>query len=205
MRTRWTPRPVAPAFPPYTIKVIRPDRGRRPIKVGILGLTNPGIAIWDKANVEGKMTFDGLVEQAKRWVPWLRPRVDVLLVAAHSGADTSSSYGDALPYPENASTLVAQQVPGIDAILVGHAHLEIPQRIVTNTATNKPVVLSEPLKWGERLTVFDVDLNWDHRHGWQVQTVALPGPELQHRRRGPARRPGDPGGPRGDAGPTSTR
>ncbi len=160
------------AFPPYTIKVIRPDRGRRPIKVGILGLTNPGIAIWDKANVEGKMTFDGLVEQAKRWVPWLRPRVDVLLVAAHSGADTSSSYGDALPYPENASTLVAQQVPGIDAILVGHAHLEVPQRIVTNTATNKPVVLSEPLKWGERLTVFDVDLNWDHRHGWQVQSVS---------------------------------
>ena len=160
------------AFPPYTIKVIRPGRGRRPIKVGILGLTNPGIAIWDKANVEGRMTFDGLVEQAKHWVPWLRPRVDVLLVAAHSGADTSSSYGDALPYPENASTLVAEQVPGIDAILVGHAHVEIPQRIVTNTATNKPVVLSEPLKWGERLSIFDVDLNWDHRHGWQVQNVA---------------------------------
>jgi 2',3'-cyclic-nucleotide 2'-phosphodiesterase/3'-nucleotidase len=161
-----------PAFPPFAIKVVRPPHGARPIKVGILGLTNPGIAIWDKANVEGKMRFDGLVEQAERWVPWLRPRVDVLLVAAHSGADTSSSYGDALPYPENASTLVAQQVPGIDAILVGHAHLEIPQRIVTNTATNKPVVLSEPLKWGERLSVFDIDLNYDHRHGWQVQTVA---------------------------------
>ena len=40
-------------------------RGGRPIKVGILGLTNPGIAIWDKANVEGKMRFPGLVEQAK--------------------------------------------------------------------------------------------------------------------------------------------
>ena len=36
-----------------------------PLRVGILGLTNPGVAIWDKANVEGKMKFPGLVEQAK--------------------------------------------------------------------------------------------------------------------------------------------
>ena len=57
---------------------------------------------------------------------------DVVVIAAHSGADTSSSYGDALPYPENASTLVAQQVPDVDAILVGHAHVDIPQRLVAN-------------------------------------------------------------------------
>jgi 2',3'-cyclic-nucleotide 2'-phosphodiesterase/3'-nucleotidase len=63
-----------------------------PIKVGILGLTNPGIAIWDKANVEGQMTFPGLVEQAKIWVPRTRASgVDVVVVAAHSGATTSSS------------------------------------------------------------------------------------------------------------------
>ncbi len=112
-----------PGFAPYVIKTV-PVKGEKPIRVGILGLTNPGIAIWDKANVEGKMTFPGLVEQAKIWVPRMRASgVDVVVVAAHSGATTSSSYGDALPYPENASTLVAQQVPGIDAILVGHAHL----------------------------------------------------------------------------------
>ena len=85
----------------------------------------------------------GLVEQAKIWVPQMRKAgADVVVVAAHSGADTSSSYGDALPFPENAATLVAQQVPGIDAILVGHAHQEIAERIVTNVATGKPVVLA---------------------------------------------------------------
>ena len=114
-----------PAFKPYVIKTVKPAHGK-PIKVGILGLTNPGIAIWDKANVEGKMHFDGLVEQAKKYVPEMkRAGADVVIVAAHSGADTSSSYGDTLPFPENAATLVAQQVPGIDAILVGHAHQEI--------------------------------------------------------------------------------
>jgi hypothetical protein len=53
------------------------------------------------------------------FVPRLtRAGADVVIVSCHSGATTSSSYGDALPYPENASTLLAQQVPDIDAILV---------------------------------------------------------------------------------------
>ena len=159
-----------PAFAPYVIKTVK-VKDEQPIKVGILGLTNPGIAIWDKANVEGKMTFPGLVEQAKIWVPRMRAAgVDVVIVAAHSGATTSSSYGDALPYPENASTLVAQQVPGIDAILVGHAHEEIPERRVAFRKTRHEVVLTEPLRWGMRLSLIDVTLV---RVGnrWVVQSV----------------------------------
>lgn len=159
-----------PAFAPYVIETLHP-RGAKPVRVGILGLTNPGIAIWDKANVEGQMQFGGLVEAARRYVPEMRRKgADVVIVSAHSGADTSSSYGDTLPFPENAATLVAQQVPGIDAILVGHAHQEIPERVVTNTATGRPVVLSEPLRWGMRLSVFDVDLTF-HRGKWGVDGV----------------------------------
>jgi 2',3'-cyclic-nucleotide 2'-phosphodiesterase/3'-nucleotidase len=159
-----------PAFRPYVIKTVR-VRGEQPIRVGILGLTNPGIAIWDKANVEGRMTFPGVVEQAKIWVPRMRAAgVDVVVVAAHSGATTSSSYGDALPYPENASTLVAQQVPGIDAILVGHAHLEIAERRVVNEATGREVVLTEPLRWGMRLSLIDLSLVREGRR-WVVQSV----------------------------------
>ncbi len=147
-----------PEFPPYTVKTLKIP-GVKPVKVGILGLTNPGIAIWDKANVEGRMRFPGLVEQAAVWVPRLRKAgADVVVVAAHSGADTSSSYGDALPVPENAASLVAEQVPGIDVVLVGHAHAEIPMRFVTNAQTGKQVLLTEPLKWGQRLSVVDVDL-----------------------------------------------
>jgi len=117
------------------------------------------------------MTFPGLVEQAKIWVPRMRAAgVDVVIVAAHSGATTSSSYGDALPYPENASTLVAQQVPGIDAILVGHAHLEIPERRVVNESTKREVVLTEPLRWGMRLSLIELSLaKVDGR--WAVQSV----------------------------------
>lgn len=161
-----------PAFKPYTIETIKPEGGGKPIRVGILGLTNPGIAIWDKANVEGQMTFPGLVEQAQTWVPRMqRAGADVIVVSAHSGADTSSSYGDALPWPENAATLVAEQVPGIDAILVGHAHTEIAERVVVNQVTGEEVVLSEPRRWGDRLSVFDIDLRFS-RGDWDVTDVS---------------------------------
>ncbi len=151
-----------PVFRPYVIKKIK-AKGRT-IKVGILGLVTPGVAIWDKANVSGKLNFNGLVEQAKVFVPELKKKgCDLVIVSAHSGADTSSSYGDALPYPENASTLVAQQVPDIDAILVGHAHVEIPERYVTNEQTGKQVLLCEPYYWGMRLAVMNLTVEYHAR------------------------------------------
>ncbi|GAA1116717.1 5'-nucleotidase C-terminal domain-containing protein [Kribbella jejuensis] len=156
-----------PAFPPYVLKRVHVP-GEKPITVGILGLTNPGIAIWDKANVENKLKFGGIVELAQQWVPKVRAAgADIVIASVHSGMDLSSSYGDALPYPENASVLMAETVPGIDAVLVGHAHLEIPERLVTNKTSGQQVVLSEPLKWGMRLSLFDVDLQ-KVRGQWQV-------------------------------------
>ncbi|MET9760281.1 5'-nucleotidase C-terminal domain-containing protein [Streptomyces sp. NPDC006372] len=161
---------LRPAFAPYSMHRLRTPFGRD-VKVAVLGLTNPGIAIWDKANVQGKMTFPGLEEQAAKWVPKLRSMgADVVIVSAHSGSSGTSSYGDQLPYVENAAGLVAEQVPGIDAILVGHAHTEIPEYFVTNKKTGKQVVLSEPLKWGQRLTLFDFELVWA-KGCWKVEKV----------------------------------
>jgi 2',3'-cyclic-nucleotide 2'-phosphodiesterase/3'-nucleotidase len=157
----------APVFKPWIMKTIKlPDT--KSITVGILGLVTPGVAIWDAANVEGKVRFPGIVEQAQVMVPRLKAAgADVVIVACHSGDNGASSWGDALPYVENASAILAQQVPGIDAILVGHAHLEIPQRYVTNTATGKQVLLSEPLYWGMRVTRMSLDLQ-KIRGQWQV-------------------------------------
>ncbi|MFD6878759.1 MULTISPECIES: bifunctional metallophosphatase/5'-nucleotidase [unclassified Streptomyces] len=164
-------RTLRPAFAPYSMHRLRTPFGRD-VKVAVLGLTNPGIAIWDKAHVQGKMTFPGLEEQAAKYVPRLRSMgADVVIVSAHSGSSGTSSYGDQLPHVENAAGLVAEQVPGIDAILVGHAHTEIAEYRVKNRATGKDVVLSEPLKWGQRLTLFDFELVWE-RGCWSVSKVA---------------------------------
>jgi 2',3'-cyclic-nucleotide 2'-phosphodiesterase / 3'-nucleotidase len=160
-----------PVFKPYVIKTIRMPEGPD-LTVGILGLTNPGIAIWDRDNVSGRIEFPGLVERASLFVPRLKKLgCDLVIVASHSGAVTSSSYGDALPYPENASSLVAAKVPDIDAILVGHAHVDIPQKLVTNEQTGRDVLLCEPDYWGMRLAVMELDLV---RHGrrWSVVSAS---------------------------------
>jgi 2',3'-cyclic-nucleotide 2'-phosphodiesterase/3'-nucleotidase len=151
-----------PAFTPYVIKKVSLGRHAPTLRVGILGLTNPGVAIWDRANVEGKLKFLDLVETAAKWVPIMRARgADVVLISAHGGDSGTSSYGPELPN-ENPSALIAERVPGIDAILFGHAHAEVAQRFVTNTQTGRQVLLSEPSKWGQRLTKMDFDLQRSH-------------------------------------------
>jgi 2',3'-cyclic-nucleotide 2'-phosphodiesterase/3'-nucleotidase len=91
---------------------------------------------------------------------------DIVLVSAHGGDSGQSSYGPDLPN-ENPAALIAQRVPGIDAILFGHAHLEIPERFVANERTGAQVLLSEPSKWGQRLTRMDFTLGRD-RGCWKI-------------------------------------
>ncbi|GAA4963432.1 bifunctional metallophosphatase/5'-nucleotidase [Actinoplanes utahensis] len=147
-----------PAFTPYVIKKVSVGRHAPALRVGILGLTNPGSAIWDKANVEGRIEFTDMIAAAAKWVPIMRARgADIVLISAHGGDSGTSSYGPELPN-ENPTALIAEQVPGIDAILFGHAHREVPQRFVTNQATGEQVLLSEPSKWGQRLTRMDFDI-----------------------------------------------
>ncbi|MFB7664604.1 bifunctional metallophosphatase/5'-nucleotidase [Kitasatospora sp. NPDC056138] len=160
-----------PAFPPYVIRELYLGRGR-PLKVGILGLTNPGIAIWDKANVSGQMVFPGIVEMAKKYVPRMKAAgADVVVVAAHSGIDEPTTYGDQLPWPEDASGEMAETVPGIDAVLVGHTHKEVAQRLIVNKKTGKTVVLSEPLCWAQRLSCFDFEVEFSNGQ-WHVTSVS---------------------------------
>ncbi|HET8601473.1 MAG TPA: 5'-nucleotidase C-terminal domain-containing protein [Segeticoccus sp.] len=166
----------APAFTPWVVRTVHAPAGP-PVRVGILGLVTPGVAVWDERHVAGRLRFEGVVEQAARSVPELRAAgADVVLVCCHSGADGASSYGAALPWPENASTLLAQRVPGIDAILVGHAHVEIAERFVAHEQTGRPVLLSEPVSWGMRLTVIDLDLELTGGH-WRVAGVRA---QLRH-------------------------
>ncbi|MGW4683295.1 bifunctional metallophosphatase/5'-nucleotidase [Micromonospora taraxaci] len=160
-----------PAFLPYVIKKVSLGFGAPTLRVGILGLTNPGVAIWDKGNVEGKLRFDDMVATAAKWVPVMRARgADLVLISAHGGDSGTSSYGPELPN-ENPVALIAQQVPGIDAILFGHAHNEVVERFVTNERTGAQVLLSEPSKWGQRLTRMDFTLTRE-RGRWAITKKA---------------------------------
>jgi 2',3'-cyclic-nucleotide 2'-phosphodiesterase / 3'-nucleotidase len=163
-----------PAFTPYIIETVK-LKGRQPIRVGILGLTTPGSAIWDRDKVEGILDFAAGVETAQRYVPEMRRKgADLVIVLSHSGATPGSSYGDASPNAENFASTVAEEVPGIDAVFAAHSHRAIPQQFLTNKVTGEQVLLSQPGSWGRNLSVMDFDLQMV-KGRWQVteKTAAL--------------------------------
>ncbi|MDT0330245.1 bifunctional metallophosphatase/5'-nucleotidase [Nocardiopsis lambiniae] len=160
-----------PAYKPYALKRMKVDctnrPGTQPLTIGVLGLTNPGSAIWDRHHVHGHLEFRDLIESARHWVPLMRARgADIVIVSAHAGDSGTSSYQGDIPV-ENASAMVAEQVPGIDAILFGHAHREVPERFVTNTETGERVLMTMPSFWGRRLSVMDLALRREHGR-WKV-------------------------------------
>ncbi|WP_350348480.1 5'-nucleotidase C-terminal domain-containing protein [Agromyces sp. G08B096] len=154
-----------PALEPFTL-VRKQVKGAKPVTVGILGITTPGSAIWDKANVEGKLEFRDMVETAEEWVPKVRAAgADVVVVLSHSGTG-ASSYDESIAAPENASDVIAREVPDIDVMVVGHTHLDKPSEVIVNEVTGEPVLLTQPYRWGSTVSRVDLDLEkvrgqWD--------------------------------------------
>ncbi len=158
-----------PALEPYTL-VRKHVKGHKPVTVGILGLTTPGSAIWDKGNVEGVLEFQDMVTAAETWVPRVRAAgADVVVVLSHAGIG-GSSYDESLAPAENPADVVARTVPGIDVMVVGHTHRDAPSQVITNEVTGDDVLLTQPYRWGS--TVSRVDLSLDKVRGrWDVSGV----------------------------------
>src|SRR5450432_2077684 len=103
-----------------TIHVHAPDGSEQEatIRIGLLGFAPPPILDWDKRNLEGKVTVMGVVEAAQKYLPELKQAgADIVIAIAHGGINTAPY----TPNMENAGWYLAQ-VPGIDAILLGHSH-----------------------------------------------------------------------------------
>lgn len=159
-------------FKPYVIleRQVKDDKGLiQTIKVGVLGLTPPQIMQWDKRNLEGKVVVADMVEAATHYVPEIRAKgADAVVVVAHTGIIG----GDRQPLMENAALPLAK-VPGIDALLLGHAHKTFPGGYpnITDVDNEKGTLAGVPTVmpgvWGNHLGVVDLKMSW--RDGrWQV-------------------------------------
>ncbi len=118
-----------PIFKPWTvitksIEYTRPDgsSGSAPLRIGLLGFTPPPIMDWDKQNLEGKVRVMGVVEAAKKYLPELQAQHPDLVVAIVHGGLSTRLY---TPRLENAGWYLAE-VPGIDAMMLGHSHTSFP-------------------------------------------------------------------------------
>ena len=162
-----------PLFTPYLIKETRvtdSDGKAQTLKIGYIGFVPPQIMTWDKANLSGKVTVNDITETARRYVPQMRAEgADLVVVIAHSGLSADPYHAMA----EN-SVYYLSQVPGVDAIMFGHAHAVFPSQdfaaikgadIKNGLLNGVPAVM--PGMWGDHLGVVDLVLNNDAGK-WQV-------------------------------------
>ncbi|RAU49162.1 bifunctional 2',3'-cyclic-nucleotide 2'-phosphodiesterase/3'-nucleotidase [Pseudocitrobacter sp. RIT415] len=162
-----------PLFTPYLIKEITVkdnDGATHTLRIGYIGFVPPQIMTWDKANLDGKVTVNDITETARRYVPEMRKNgADVVVVIAHSGLSAD-------PYQAMAENSVyyLSEVPGVDAIMFGHAHAVFPGKdfadikgvdLDKGTLNGVPAVM--PGMWGDHLGVVDLVLNNDSGK-WQV-------------------------------------
>jgi 2',3'-cyclic-nucleotide 2'-phosphodiesterase (5'-nucleotidase family) len=109
------------AYRPWTIVE------RAGLKIGIVGATTPGVAVWDAENIRGRLRFGDIVAAVRQAVQEARAAgADVVLVTVHSGLNEPPSYdtvSTGLP-SENVAGRIAAEVSGIDLVLYGHSHKE---------------------------------------------------------------------------------
>jgi len=154
----------AHAFTPWTILERRfTDTAGQPqtLKVGVIGLVPPQILVWDRLQLDGRLTVRDLPDTARRLVPQLRAAgADLVVLLPHSGFDPGATQ----PMAENAVARLAE-VPGVDAILFGHSHGQFPGAFFRNmpkadvargTINGVPAVM--PNSWGSHLGVVDLVL-----------------------------------------------
>ncbi|PYS75228.1 MAG: hypothetical protein DMF73_01335 [Acidobacteria bacterium] len=168
-------------YQPYIVKEVQG------VRIGVLGLTTPGIPNWEnKPNYEG-LEFHETVSEAKKWVPVLRDkeRVDVVVIAMHMGIEEDLRTGQLNPSNvpnENAAIAIARQVPGIDVILMGHTHREVPSLVVKNDVARiiaiggatqqfipyEDVLLTQANRWASHVARVDLYLEKNGSGRWQM-------------------------------------
>ena len=147
-------------YKPYIVKDVAG------VKIGILGLTTPGIPYWDNPPNYAGLEFRDPVAEARKWVETLRTKekVDVVVIAMHMGLGEDLRTGEASPGQiphENEAISIAKEVPGVDVIFMGHTHREVSSLYVNG------VLLTQANHWGRHLARADLYLQKEPT-GWRV-------------------------------------
>lgn len=119
------------------------------VKLGIIGLTTPMSAIFEKdTGYLDNMKFTSPIEETKAQIADLKTKgVDAIIVIAHMGIENENNIADT-----GVADLV-NAVDGIDVIIAGHMHKNVPSETIKNT------LITEPHRYGT--VVSEVDLTFD--------------------------------------------
>ena len=129
------------------------------VKLGIIGLSTPMSAKFeeDTGNLKN-MKFTSPTEEARTQVDKLKAKgVDSIIVIAHMGIDNENKI------PDTGMRDVINAVDGIDVVIAGHMHKDVPSETIKNT------LITEPHRYGT--VVSEVDLTFDINDKKEVKLV----------------------------------
>ena len=157
---------------PYTI--INKEVDGQELKIGVIGFTPPQTMRWGSSHLKGNLVMEDIVDSAMNYMPELKEKTDIIVALAHTGiSDKGINSYDAR---ENAAYYLAQ-INGIDAMILGHHHQELPggYKEITGIDSKKgtihgvPAVM--PKSWGRALGVIDMELSYNNGN-WDVKSAS---------------------------------
>lgn len=133
---------------------------REGVKLGIIGLTTPMSAIFEKDTGHlDAMKFTSPIEEAKTQIADLKAKgVDAIIVLAHMGIENENNI------PDTGVADLVNAVDGIDVIIAGHMHKDVPSETIKNT------LITEPHRYGT--VVSEVDLAFDVNDKGEVKLLS---------------------------------
>ena len=129
------------------------------VKLGIIGLSTPMSAKFeeDTGNLKD-MKFTSPTEEARAQVEKLKAKgVDAIIAVTHMGIDNENNI------PDTGMRDVINAVDGIDVVIAGHMHKDVPSETIKNT------LITEPHRYGT--VVSEVDLTFDINDKKEVKLV----------------------------------
>jgi 2',3'-cyclic-nucleotide 2'-phosphodiesterase / 3'-nucleotidase / 5'-nucleotidase len=137
------------------------------VRVGVTGFTTPGVMVWDRRQLGGRLRVRRIADAAPGALAALdRAGVDVKVVLIHSGLGTRSSYDTTGIGPENDAAALAALPSKPDLVVVGHTHREIRDTVLGG------VHFVQPKNWALSLAVVHLSLVRDSSaRRWRLTDV----------------------------------
>ena len=149
----------APLVSPF--RVLR----RGPVRVGVTGFTTPGVMVWDRSQLAGKIQVARIEESAPNTVEAMRRSSDLVVVLSHSGIAGGSTYDTTGVGAEHATGIFASLPVRPDVVVVGHSHGEI------RDSTIGGVRFVQPRPYAAAVAVVHVDMIRQPRGRWKVSRI----------------------------------
>ena len=123
------------AFPAW--RLVR----RGDLTIGVIGATTPGVMVWDRDHVRGRVRYGAIAPALRTAAAAVRRAgADVVVAVVHAGLDGAASYdtiSSGLP-GENVVGQLPRDVPGLDLIVYGHSHREMIDTVVNGVRLMQP-------------------------------------------------------------------